>query len=70
MTIGQKMHTTLASLEGAIADFKTFALETQDQNAKQQFSAYAKQLEDITNGLKGRVNYIESQEPTYKQYQQ
>ncbi|KKM09351.1 hypothetical protein SY88_19075 [Clostridiales bacterium PH28_bin88] len=70
MTVGSKMHQTLSSLEGAVSDLKTFALDTQDQTAKQQFSSYAQQLEGIVQGLRGRVNYVEQQEPTYKMQQQ
>ncbi|HPZ43665.1 MAG TPA: DUF1657 domain-containing protein [Bacillota bacterium] len=66
MTIGSKMHHTLASLEGAAADLQTFAMETQDQSAKKMFNDLNRQLEDIVQALKGRVNYIESQEPQYK----
>lgn len=69
MTVGQKMHTTLASLEGAVSDFKTFALDTQDQGAKQMFSNYSQQLESMVQGLRGRTNYIEQQEPQYKVFQ-
>jgi len=70
MTIGEKMHQTLSSLEGAAANLKTFALDTQDQTARQMFSDYANQLEGMARGLKGRVNYIEQQEPQYKVFQQ
>lgn len=70
MTVGQKMHQTLASLQGAAGDMKTFALETQDQNAKQMFASYADQLESMVHGLRGRVNYIEEQEPQYKVMEQ
>lgn len=70
MTIGEKMHQALAGLEGAKATLETFALDTQDQMAKNQFNQYATQLEDICNGLKSRVNYIEQQEPQYNVKQQ
>lgn len=66
MTVGEKMHQTLASLEGAAANLKTFALETQDKNAQQMFNDMSGQVENICNSLKGRVNYIEEQEPAYK----
>lgn len=69
MTVGTKMHQTLSSLEGAAADLKTYALETQDQGAKQMFTDLNKQLEGICQTLKGRVNYIEQQEPQYKMKQ-
>ncbi len=66
MTVGDKMHQTLASLEGAAANLKTFALETQDQNARQMFNDLSGQVDNICNSLKGRVNYIEQQESQYK----
>ncbi len=69
MTIGTQMHQTLTSLEGAVADLKTYALQTDDKNAKKQFTDYANQLDSIAQGLKGRVNYLESQEPQYKVFQ-
>ena len=69
MTIGTKMHTTLATLEGAKANLQTFALDTEDKTAKQMFAQYANQLESICQGLSSRCNYIEQQEPQYKVYQ-
>jgi len=66
MTIGEKMHQTLSSLESAAANLKTFALDTQDQAAKQMFINMSGQVENICNSLRGRVNYIEQQEPQYK----
>lgn len=66
MTIGQKMHQTLASLEGAASNLKTFALDTQDKNVQQMFNNLSGQVENICTALKGRVNYIEQQEPQYK----
>ncbi|MDK2822489.1 MAG: hypothetical protein PWQ67_876 [Clostridia bacterium] len=69
MTIGNKMHQTLASLEGAKANMKTFALETEDKTAKQMFAQYAQQLDSICQGISSRCNYIEQQEPQYKVFQ-
>ncbi|WP_028308522.1 DUF1657 domain-containing protein [Desulfitibacter alkalitolerans] len=69
MTVGQKLHQTLNSIDSACIQLKTFSMDTQDQNAKQQFINYANQLESISQGLKGRINYAEQQEPQYKQYQ-
>lgn len=66
MTIGEKMHQTLASLEGAAANLKTFALDTQDKNTQQMYNDISGQLDNICSALKGRVNYIEDQEPQYK----
>lgn len=66
MTIGEKMHSTLMSLQEALTDMKSFAMETQDQSAKKMFDDYANKLDSIVQGFKGRVNTIESQEPQYK----
>ena len=66
MTVGTKMHQTLASLEAATAEMKTFALDTDDKTAKAAFSQYAKQLEGICQGFSSRVQYIGQQEPQYQ----
>ncbi|MEW6726841.1 DUF1657 domain-containing protein [Desulforudis sp. 1088] len=66
MTIGSKMHQTLASLESAKASMASFALDTQDKTAKQMFADLEQQLGSIIDSFKGRVNYIEQQEPQYK----
>ncbi|MDS1030941.1 DUF1657 domain-containing protein [Bacillota bacterium LX-D] len=66
MTVGTKMHQTLAGLESAAATLKGFALDTDDKGAKQMFSDYAHQIENICQGLSGRISYIEEQEPQYK----
>lgn len=70
MTVGTKMHQALAGLQTLAGDMKTFALETEDKTAKQMFANYAEQLENIANGFRGRVNYIEQQEPQYKVMEQ
>lgn len=70
MTVGDKMHQTLASLESAAANLKTFALDTQDQAAKQMFGDLNQQLGGICQQLRDRTNYIEQQEPQYKVLQQ
>jgi hypothetical protein len=64
------MHQALAGLETAAATMKTFALQTEDKTAKKMFSDYAQQLNSICQGLEGRCNYIEQQEPQYKVFQQ
>ncbi|WP_018132443.1 DUF1657 domain-containing protein [Effusibacillus pohliae] len=71
MTIGTKLHQTLASCESALANFKTFALDTNNQQAKQLYNQLANAMEQqIINPLRSRVNQIEQQEPQYKMNQQ
>ena len=69
MTVGQKLHQTLNSIDSACIQLKTFSMDTQDQNAKQQFINMANQLETVSQSLKQRIDYAEQQEPQYKQYQ-
>ncbi|HHX96411.1 MAG TPA: DUF1657 domain-containing protein [Clostridia bacterium] len=69
MTVGTQMHQTLASLESACADLKSFALETEDKTAKKMFAEYSQQLESICQGMKARCNYIEQEEPQYKVFE-
>ncbi len=66
MTVGTQMHQTLASLESAMANLKTFSLEAEDKTAKKMFAEYSQQLDSICQGVKARCNYIEQQEPQYK----
>lgn len=67
MTVGTQMQQAIAGIQSAAATMKTFALETEDKSAKQDFQNIAKNLDDALEMLKGRQQYIEEQEPTYKQ---
>jgi hypothetical protein len=71
MTVGQKLHQCLAQLEGATASLKTFCLDTQDPTAQKLYAQLSDTLQhQIIDPLKSRVNYVESQEPQYKVFQQ
>lgn len=71
MTVGTKMHQALTMAESLKAQLEMFGLETEDQQAKNQFFQMAQMMESqVIAPLKGRVNYIESQEPQYKVRQQ
>ena len=67
MTIGTQMQQAIATVQSAAASMKTFALETQDQQAKQTFQQLAQNLDSALDTLKGRQKYIEQQEPQYRQ---
>lgn len=67
MTIGTQLQQAIASVQSAAASMKTFSLETQDQQAKQTFQQLAQTLDDAVVTLKGRQQYIEVQEPQYRQ---
>ncbi len=71
MTVGQKLHMCLSQLESAEASLKSFALDTQDQKAKQLYAQLAQTVESqVIQPLRNRVNQVEAEEPTYKVYQQ
>ncbi|MTK11837.1 MAG: DUF1657 domain-containing protein [Clostridiaceae bacterium] len=67
MTVGTQMQQAIAGIQSAAATMKTFALETEDTQAKTDFQNIAKNLDDALQTLQGRQQYIEEQEPTYKQ---
>jgi hypothetical protein len=67
MTVGTQMSQAIATVESAAATMKTFALETQDQTAKDTFQQLANTFDDALKTLQGRQKYIEKQEPEYKQ---
>lgn len=67
MTVGTQIQQAIASVQSAAASMKTFALETQDPQAKQTFQQLAKTLDEAVMTLQGRQRYIEQQEPRYRQ---
>ena len=67
MTIGVKMQQTIASAESVAANLKQFALDTQDQQAKQMFGQMSQTLTNVVSSLQARFNYIQTEEPQYRQ---
>lgn len=61
------MKQAIASVQSAGASMKTFALETQDPQAKQTFERLAHTLDSAVTTLQQRQKFIEQQEPQYKQ---
>ncbi|WP_031513940.1 DUF1657 domain-containing protein [Desulfofalx alkaliphila] len=66
MTVGSQVKQTLAGLKSAHASLETFALQTQNQKAKQLYAEAAQQVKSIVDSLEPRIQEIESQEPQYK----
>ena len=66
MTVGTQMQKAIAGLQSAASTMKTFALETEDQQAKNDFQQISQQLDSQLDILKGRQDYIQQQEPQYK----
>ena len=67
MTVGTQMQQAIASCQSLLSSLNSFALETQDQNAKQMFQDLAQQQETILDNLNTRLQYIQQEEPQYKQ---
>lgn len=67
MTVGTQMQQAIASSESTLSSLKTFSMETQDQNAKQMFQNMATQQQTILDNLNARLQYIQNEEPQYKE---
>jgi len=66
MTVGTQMQQAIAGIQSASATMKTFSLETDDEQAKNDFKQIGEQLDSALDTLKGRQKYIQAQEPQYK----
>lgn len=67
MTVGTQMQQAIAGIQSAAATMKTFALETEDKKAKQDFQQIANNLDNALKTLSERQKYIEKEEPQYRQ---
>ena len=66
MTVSSQIKEALSNLKSAQASLESFALQTQNQQAKQLFTTAAQQNQNIINSLEPRIREIESQEPQYR----
>ncbi|NLW45668.1 MAG: DUF1657 domain-containing protein [Syntrophomonadaceae bacterium] len=66
MTVSSQIKEALSNLKSAQASLESFALQTQNQQAKQLFTTAAQQTQNIINSLEPRIREIESQEPQYR----
>lgn len=67
MTIINDVKTALAGLKSAQASFETFALGTDNEQAKQLYKQAAQQTQTIVDSISPRVQEIEQEEPQYKE---
>jgi len=70
MTVGTKIHQCLANAESVAADLKTFALETQNKQAKAEYAQLAQDMDTTVQRLRAQVNRAEQEEPQYRVYEQ
>lgn len=54
-------------MKSAQASFETFALGTDNQQAKQLYQDAAKQTQSVIDSIQPRVQQIEQEEPQYEQ---
>ncbi len=66
MTVSSQVKQTLASLKGAQANLESFALSTQNKQAKQMYTQAAQTTQSVCSTLEQRVMQLEKEEPQYK----
>ncbi len=66
MTVASDVKTCVASLKSAQASLETFALATQNQEAKSVFTQAAQTTQQVVDQISQRVQEIENEEPQYK----
>ncbi|WP_099601345.1 DUF1657 domain-containing protein [Pseudomonas sp. 2995-1] len=66
MTVATQVKQTVAGLKSAQASLETFALQTENQQAKQMFQDMAQQTQTIVDTLTPRLQQIEQEEPQYR----
>lgn len=66
MTVATQVKQSITSLKSAQASFEGFAMQTQDQAAKQLYTTAATQTQAILDTVQQRVNYLEQEEPAYQ----
>lgn len=67
MTVGTQLQQAIANCQSVLASLNTFALETQDQAAKQMYKNLSNQQQQILDNLNSRLEYIQSEEPQYRE---
>ncbi|MGG6310346.1 DUF1657 domain-containing protein [Paenibacillus macerans] len=66
MTVIQKVRQAISSLTGVQASLQTFAIQSQDPQAKESFKKGAEETRLIITNLEHRVKQMEEEEPQYK----
>jgi hypothetical protein len=66
MTVASQIKQTLASLKGAEATIKTYAIHHPDQVTKGEFLSCEQKMKSIISDLEKRIQQIEYEEPQFK----
>lgn len=67
MTVVSQVKQTISGLKSAQASLEQFALQTDNQSAKQLYQTTASQTEAVVQTLEPRLQQIEEEEPQYKE---
>lgn len=67
MTVINQVKTAVAELKSAQASFETFALSTDNQQAKTLYQEAAQQTQAVVDSISPRIEQIEQEEPQYKE---
>lgn len=67
MTVISDVKQTMAGLKTVQASFETFALSTENQQAKTLYQDAAQQTQTIIDGFSPRIEQILQEEPQYRQ---
>lgn len=67
MTVITKLKQTVSGLKSAQASLEGFALDTDNQQAKQLFQSAAQQTQSVIESLSPRLQEVEQEEPQYTQ---
>ena len=66
MTVASQVKQCLASLKGIESTLSTFALETQDEQARHIFHETSLTTRKVIKDIEDRIGELEFQEPQYK----
>ncbi len=67
MTVINDIKQTVSGLKSAQANLESFALATENQQAKQTYQNAAQQTQTIIDSLLPRMQEVEQEEPQYRQ---
>ncbi|WP_026700799.1 DUF1657 domain-containing protein [Salibacterium aidingense] len=67
MTVASDLKTTVANLKSAQASFESFALATENEQAKQLYQNASQQTQQLVDSVSPRIQEIEAEEPQYKE---
>ncbi|MBM7653388.1 DUF1657 domain-containing protein [Neobacillus cucumis] len=67
MTVATQVNQTVAGLKSAQASLESFALQTDNKQAKQLYQNAAQQTQSIIDSLEPRIQQIQKEEPQYNQ---